>query len=364
MINTSTSDENLCGLKRTDFQKTVDGKQTDLFILKNENGVEIAVTNYGGAVLAIMAPDKNGKFANVIQGHDSIDHVINSHEPFLSTLIGRYGNRIANGKFLLDGQEYSLTINNGPNSLHGGPTGFHARVWDAEQVTPQSLKLHYLSADGEEGFPGNLDVTVVYTLSNQNEFIITYSAVTDKTTLVNLTHHGFFSLSGITNPTASVENNIVTINADFYTPMDNVSIPTGEIAKVEGTPMDFRTPHAVGSRINDKFEQLEFGAGYDHCYVLNKREQGTLSFAAKCVEPESGRSMEVYTTEPGVQVYTANWHNGFEGAHGATFPARSAICFEAQHFPDTPNKGHFPSCVLKPEEVYQQITIYKFGVEK
>ena len=356
MINTSTSDENLCGLKRTDFQKTVDGKQTDLFILKNENGVEIAVTNYGGAVLAIMAPDKNGKFANVIQGHDSIDHVINSHEPFLSTLIGRYGNRIANGKFLLDGQEYSLTINNGPNSLHGGPTGFHARVWDAEQVTPQSLKLHYLSADGEEGFPGNLDVTVVYTLSNQNEFIITYSAVTDKTTLVNLTHHGFFSLSGIANPTASVENNIVTINADFYTPMDNVSIPTGEIAKVEGTPMDFR--------INDKFEQLEFGAGYDHCYVLNKREQGTLSFAAKCVEPESGRSMEVYTTEPGVQVYTANWHNGFEGAHGATFPARSAICFEAQHFPDTPNKGHFPSCVLKPEEVYQQITIYKFGVEK
>ena len=364
MINTSTSDENLCGLKRTDFQKTVDGKQTDLFILKNENGVEIAVTNYGGAVLAIMAPDKNGKFANVIQGHDSIDHVINSHEPFLSTLIGRYGNRIANGKFLLDGQEYSLTINNGPNSLHGGPTGFHARVWDAEQVTPQSLKLHYLSADGEEGFPGNLDVTVVYTLSNQNEFIITYSAVTDKTTLVNLTHHGFFSLSGIANPTTSVENNIVTINADFYTPMDNVSIPTGEIAKVEGTPMDFRTPHAVGSRINDKFEQLEFGAGYDHCYVLNKREQGTLSFAAKCVEPESGRSMEVYTTEPGVQVYTANWHNGFEGAHGATFPARSAICFEAQHFPDTPNKGHFPSCVLKPEEVYQQITIYKFGVEK
>ena len=364
MINTSTSDENLCGLKRTDFQKTVDGKQTDLFILKNENGVEIAVTNYGGAVLAIMAPDKNGKFANVIQGHDSIDHVINSHEPFLSTLIGRYGNRIANGKFLLDGQEYSLTINNGPNSLHGGPTGFHARVWDAEQVTPQSLKLHYLSADGEEGFPGNLDVTVVYTLSNQNEFIITYSAVTDKTTLVNLTHHGFFSLSGIANPTASVENNIVTINADFYTPMDNVSIPTGEIAKVEGTPMDFRTPHAVGSRINDKFEQLEFGAGYDHCYVLNKREQGTLSFAAKCVEPESGRSMEVYTTEPGVQVYTANWHNGFEGAHGATFPARSAICFEAQCFPDTTNKPHFPSATLLPGDEYQQITVYKFDVEE
>lgn len=364
MINTSTSDENLCGLKQADFQKTVDGKQTDLFILKNGNGVEIAVTNYGGAVLAIMVPDKNGKFANVIQGHDSIDHVINSHEPFLSTLIGRYGNRIAGGKFQLSGQEHSLTINNGPNSLHGGPTGFHSRVWDAEQITPQSLNLHYLSVDGEEGFPGNLDVNVNYTLSNQNEFIIMYSAITDQRTLVNLTHHGFFSLSGIANPTASVENNIVTINADFYTPIDNVSIPTGEIAKVEGTPMDFRTPHAVGCHINDKFEQLEFGAGYDHCYVLNKHEQGTLSFAAKCVEPESGRSMEVYTTEPGVQLYTANWHNGFEGAHGATFPARSAICFEAQHFPDTPNKGHFPSCVLEPGDSYKQITVYKFGVEK
>ena len=364
MINTSTSDENLCGLKRADFQTTVNGKQTDLFILKNENGAEIAVTNYGGAVLAIMVPDKNGKYANVIQGHDSITHVINSHEPFLSTLIGRYGNRIAGGKFILEGKEYSLTINNGPNSLHGGPTGFHTRIWDAEQETPQSLKLHYLSADGEEGFPGNLDIHVTYTLSNQNEFIITYHATTDKTTLVNLTHHGFFSLSGIANPTATVDNNIVTINADFYTPIDNVSIPTGEIAKVEGTPMDFRTPQRVDSRINDPFEQLEFGAGYDHCYVLNKREAGTLSFAAKCVEPESGRSMEVYTTEPGVQVYTSNWHNGFEGAHGATFPARSAICFEAQHFPDTPNKGHFPSCVLHPGETYNQVTIDKFGVEK
>lgn len=364
MINTSTSDENLCGLKQADFQTTVNGKQTDLFILKNEIGAELAVTNYGGAVLAIMVPDKNGKFANVIQGHDSIENVINSHEPFLSTVIGRYGNRIAGGKFQLGVNEYSLTINNGPNSLHGGPTGFHAHVWDAEQVSPQSLKLHYLSADGEEGFPGNLDVNITYTWTNQNEFIITYDATTDKRTLVNLTHHGFFSLSGIANPTASVENNIVTINADFYTPMNDVSIPTGEIAKVEGTPMDFRTPYTVGSRINEKFQQLEFGAGYDHCYVLNKREQGALTFAAKCVEPESGRSMEVYTTEPGVQLYTANWHNGFEGAHGATFPARSAICFEAQHFPDTPNKGHFPSCVLEPGQTYHQVTVYKFGVEE
>lgn len=364
MNNTFYNENNRSQLKRADFQKTIDGKDTDLFILTNDKGTEAAITNYGGALLTVMVPDKNGKYANVVQAHDSIDRVITSQEPFLSTLIGRYGNRIADGKFLLNGTEYTLGINNGPNSLHGGVTGFHARVWDAEQTSPQSLHLHYLSADGEEGFPGNLDVTVVYTLTDQNELIITYTAVTDKTTIVNLTHHAFFSLSGIANPTPTVDNNIVTVNADFYTPVNEVSIPTGEIAKVEGTPMDFRTPHTVGSRIDDDFEQLRMGMGYDHCYVLNKREAGTLSFAAKCVEPNSGRSLEVYTTEPGVQIYTANWHNGFEGAHGATFPARSAICFEAQHFPDTPNKGHFPSCVLKPGDTYHQITIYKFGVEE
>lgn len=364
MNDTIINEEYLCGLKRPNFQKNINGKQTDLFVLKNEHGAEVAFTNYGGALLAIMMPDKDGNMANVVQGHDSIDNVINSPEPFLSTLIGRYGNRIAGGKFMLDNEEYTLTINNGPNSLHGGPTGFHAQVWDTEQTSSQSARLHYLSADGEEGFPGNLDVTVTYTLTNQNELIITYTAVTDKKTLCNLTHHAFFSLSGTANPTATVDNNIVTINADFYTPMDNVSIPTGEIAKVEGTPMDFRTPHTIGERIDEPFEQLVFGAGYDHCYVLNKREANTLSFAAKCTDPVSKRSMEVYTTEPGVQLYTANWLSGFTGAHGATFPARSAVCFEAQHFPDSPNKGHFPSAVLKPGETYHQVTVYKFGVEK
>ena len=201
--------------------------------------------------------------------------------------------------------------------------------WNKPQ---QSLTLHYLSPDGEEGFPGNLDITVIYIFTNQNELILTYSAITDKQTIINLTHHAFFSLSGVANPTATVDNNIVTINADFYTPMDEVSIPTGEIAKVEGTPMDFRTPHTVGSRINEPFQQLIYGAGYDHCYVLNKEEAGSLTFAAKCVEPESGRSLEVYTTEPGVQVYTDNWATGYEGYHGATFPARSGICFEASIF--------------------------------
>lgn len=364
MNHTYYNENNLCGLKKSDFQKNINGKSTDLFILANDNGAEIAVTNYGGAILAIMMPDKNGNYANVIQGHDTIENVINSPEPFLSTLIGRYGNRIAKGKFQLAGKEYTLTINNGPNSLHGGPTGFHARVWDAEQTSKQSITLRYLSEDGEERFPGNLNVTVVYTLTNQNELVITYAANTDKTTLVNLTHHAFFNLAGIANPTPTVENNIVTINADFYTPIDEVSIPTGEIATVENTPMDFRTPHTIGSRINDAFEQLKFGAGYDHCYVLNKREAGSLTFAAECIEPESGRTLEVYTTEPGVQLYTANWHNGFTGWHGATFPARSAICFEAQHFPDTPNKGYFPSAVLTPENTYHQTTVYKFGIKK
>ncbi|MBQ4520114.1 MAG: galactose mutarotase [Bacteroidaceae bacterium] len=357
-------ENNLSGLKREDFQKEIAGKKTDLFILKNKCGNEVALTNYGGALLSIMVPDKNGKHANVVQGHDSIDHVVNSHEPFLSTLIGRYGNRIAGGKFNLDGKEYQLAVNNGPNHLHGGPTGYHARVWDAEQTDAQTVVMNYLSADGEEGFPGNLQMTVTFTFTDENELIIDYKGTTDKKTIVNMTHHGFFSLSGLANPTATVDNNIVTINADWYTPVDEVSIPTGEIAPVEGTPMDFRTPHTVGSRIDEKFQQLIYGVGYDHCYVLNKKEPGELTFAAKCVEPISGRVMEVYTTEPGVQVYTANWHNGFEGAHGATFPARSAICFEAQHFPDTPNKGHFPSVVLNPGETYTQRTIYKFGVEK
>ncbi|MCD8165758.1 MAG: galactose mutarotase [Bacteroides sp.] len=363
MESTHAAKNNLSGLNSADFEKSVNGKQTALFILKNKNGMEVAVTNYGAALLSIMVPDKNGKYANVVLGHDSIDNVIHSPEPFLSTVIGRYGNRIAKSKFTLCGEEYSLTINNGPNSLHGGPTGFHARVWDAVQESESSVKFTYRSVAGEEGFPGNLDVTLFYTLGDDNELILEYNALTDEPTLVNLTNHAFFNLAGIKDPSPSVENNILTINADLYTPIDEVSIPTGEIAKVAGTPMDFTTPYRVGERINEPFQQLIYGAGYDHCYVLNKKEAGELSFAAKCVEPESGRTLEVYTTEPGVQLYTGNWLNGFTGSHGATFPARSGICFEAQCFPDTPNKPYFPSASLFPGDEYQQVTIYKFGVE-
>ena len=294
MNNTFPTEGNLSGLSRKDFQKEINNKETDLFILKNKKGMEVAVTNYGCAILAIMVPDKDGKYANVVLGHDSIDHVVNSPEPFLSTTIGRYGNRIAKGKFTLYGEEHELTINNGPNSLHGGPTGFHARVWDAIQLDESTVQFNYVSADGEEGFPGNLEVEMTYRLENEvNALTIEYRATTDKATVVNLTNHGFFNLAGISTPTPTVNDHIVSINADFYTPIDEVSIPTGEIAKVEGTPMDFRTPHTVGERIDDKFQQLIFGAGYDHCYVLNKTESGSLDLAATCKDPESGRIMEL-----------------------------------------------------------------------
>ena len=354
----------LSGLKREDFQSTIQGKQTDLYTLVNKHGHEVCSTNYGGALVAIMVPDRNGNIANVIQGHDNIKDVVGSPEPFLSTLIGRYGNRICKGKFQIDGIEYSkLAINNGPNHLHGGPTGFHARVWDAEQKDDQTLVLHYLSKDGEEGFPGNLDVMVGYRWSDDDELIIEYRAFTDKPTIVNLTNHGFFSLAGIANPTPDIMDLQCYINADFYVPIDETSIPTGEIRKVAGTPFDFTKMHAVGDMIDADDEQTRNGAGYDHSFLINKQEFGEIAYAAKIYEPHSGRSMEVYTSEPAVQVYTDNWATGYPGQCGSTFPRRSAICFEAQHAPDTPNQTHFPTCVLRPDEEYWQLTVYKFGTD-
>jgi len=363
MNNTITT--NLSGLKPEDFFKDIKGKKTALYILKNKKGMEVAVTNYGAAVLSIVVPDKNGHFSSVILSHSDINSVINSPEPFLSTTIGRYANRIAKGKFILNSETYSLATNNGPNHLHGGPTGFHSKVWDANQIDDATLELRYNSKDGEEGFPGNLNITIIYKLEqDRNAFRINYKAQTDKTTIVNLTNHGFFNLAGIANPSTSVEDNVVTINADYYTPVDNTCIPTGEIAPVEGTPMDFRTPHVVGERIDSDFEQLKIGVGYDHNYVLRKSEAGALEEAATCYDPKSGRLMRVYTTEPGVQLYTGNWLNGFTGTHGATYPKRSAICFEAQKFPDTPNKPHFPSAKLNPGEEYKQTTVYSFEIKK
>ena len=354
--------ENICGLKRTDFQTTINGKQTDLYILRNKLGNEVAVTNYGGAIVAIMVPDKEGKLANVIQGHDNIQDVINSPEPYLSTLIGRYGNRIKEGKFQLNGKEYQLAINNGPNALHGGPTGYHARVWEANQINDQAIVLKYVSSYGEEGFTGEVLIWVAYSWTDDNELVIKYQATTNKKTIINLTHHAFFSLQGIANPTPVINDQVCEINADFYLPIDNTSIPTGEILKVDGTPFDFRKPKTIGQDIDADNEQIKNGAGYDHCFVLNKKEVGELSFAAKLTEPNSGRTLEVYTTEPGVQVYSDNWADGYKGQNGATFPRRSAICFEAQHFPDSPNRPYFPPVVLNPGEKYTQKTVYRFGI--
>ena len=354
----------ISGLKREDFQAVVQGKETDLYTLTNAQGMEVSITNYGGSLVSIMVPDRDGNMANVIQGHDCIQDCLSSPEPFLSTLVGRYGNRICRGKFTMNGKEYSLTINNGPNHLHGGPTGCHARVWDAEQINEQELVLRYTFAYYEEGFPGEVSMTVKYSLTNDNELVIDYRGTTNKKTVVNMTSHGFFSLTGIGTPTPTQLDTILTINSDFYVPIDDNSIPTGEIRKVEGTPFDFRTPKPVGRDIAADDEQIKNGTGYDHCYVLNKREPGELTLAASMVEPSTGRTMECWTTEPGVQFYSDNWADGYKGQPGATFGKHSGLCFEAQHFPYSPNRAHFPSTQLKPGEVYVQKTVYKFGTDK
>ena len=363
MTNTAEN-ANLCGLNRKDFQTTINGKKTDLYILRNRKGYEVAISNYGGAICAIMVPDKDGNVANVVQGFDSIQALMETDEIYRSTLIGRYGNRICKGRFTLNGKDYQLATNDGPNHLHGGNKGYNLRVWDARQMGPRSLALNYTSPYGEEGFSGEVKVTVEFTFTDENELVIEYLATTNKKTIICLTHHAFFSRAGIANPTPTIEDQICQINADFYLPIDNTSIPTGEVLKVEGTPFDFRTPKAFGKDIDADNEQIKNGSGYDHNYVLNKREEGELSYAAKVTEPVSGRSLEVYTTEPGVQLYTANFCSGKVGQHGATFPRRSAVCLECQHFPDSPNRPYFPSVVLRPNEQYKQKTIYKFSVER
>jgi aldose 1-epimerase len=359
----NTFEGNVSGLKRENFQKEINGKKTDLFILRNAYKNEVAITNYGGAIVSIMVPDKNGKLANVIQGHDNIDDVINSPEPYLSTLIGRFGNRICKGRFTIGGKEYQLAINNGPNALHGGPTGLHAQVWDAYMVGDQTLVLNIKLPYGHEGFTGEVKISVEFNWTDDNELVIEYLATTNKKTIINLTHHAFFSLQGIANPTPTIDDQILEMNADFFIPIDNTCIPTGEILKVNDTPFDFRMPKPIGKDIDAEDEQIKNGAGYDHCFVLNKREVGELSLAARLYEPVSGRILETYTTEPGVQVYSDNWATGYAGQHGATFPRRSGICFECQHFPDSPNRPYFPSTVLKPGEKYTQKTVYKFSVK-
>jgi aldose 1-epimerase len=353
-----TSD--LGNLQTKDFQKTVDGKPVDLFILSNKNGMEMSVTNYGAKIVALYVPGNDGKMIDVVLGHATIDEYLTSQEPYFGAICGRTGNRIAKGKFTLDGKEYSLAVNNGPNNLHGGVKGFHAVVWDARQTDDQTLELVYLSKDGEEGFPGNLTTTLIYKLTDDNSLEIDYKATTDKPTILNPTNHSYFNLSGAGDP--SIGDHLLTINADTYLPTDETAIPYGKPEKVEGTPMDFRTPHEIGAHINDNFQQLIFGKGYDHNYILNK-EGGELSFCAKSVSPKTGIVMETYTTEPGVQLYTGNYLTGkFVAKEGKHYPMRSAFCLETQHFPDSINRPEYPSVVLRPGEVFKSQTIYKFSI--
>lgn len=353
----------LSGLDPKQFEATVAGKATALYVLTNSKGAELCVTNYGGIVPSIMMPDRNGKYANVVLGMGDIDSVVNGPEPYLGASIGRYGNRIAGAKFTLDGVEYKIGANEGTKSLHGGLKGFNAKVWDAEQINKQTLVLRYTSVDGEEGFPGTLKVKMTYTLTDDNEFRLDYEATTDKKTICNLTNHAFFNLAGARKMTPEVMNNILTINADQYIPIDEASIPLGEKAPVEGTPFDFRTPHRIGERIDADDIQTTNGGGYDHSFVLNQKNPGELTKAAVCEEPVSGRVLTVYTTEPGLQLYTGNFLSGFKGQHGYCYPRRAAVCFEAQHHPDCPNQPKFEKCELKPGETYKQTTIYAFSVK-
>ena len=365
LLSTSFINSIRSELKKEDFEGVINDKKAHLFILTNKKGHEVSLTNYGGAIAAIMVPNKNGRLENVVQGYDSLQNYLNGPKKHLSTLVGRFANRIKDGKFILDKEVYQLAQNNKNNHCHGGPNGFNTKVWDAVQMSFSEVRMYYTSDNGEEGYPGKLYMEVTYTFNDEDELKIQYRGTTNKKTIVNMTHHLFVNLDGLRDPCTSIENHILTLNAKLYLPTDENQIPTGEIEKVDGTPFDFLTPRRIGERINDyNNPQIKIGDGYDHCFVLNKSVNGELTFAGKLFSPESGRTMEVYTTEPGLQVYSANSHNGFKGYHGFRMPRRSGIAFEAQHFPNSPNVGFFPSVVLKPGETYTQTTIYKFGVEK
>ena len=348
------------GLKVDAFKKVVDDKKTSLYFLTNKNDCELTITNYGAKIVSLMVPNKLGELVDVVTGHGSIDTYLTSEEPYFGAVCGRVANRIANGKFTLDGKSYSLAVNNGPNSLHGGIKGFNAVVWDVKEVLSNSIKLQYLSKHGEEGYPGNLTVTVTYTISNENSVIIDYKATTDKPTILNLTNHSYFNLSGAGDP--SINDHLLTINAKKYLPTDATAIPYGDAETVEGTPMDFTKPYPIGERINDDFQQLLYGKGYDHTYVLNKKFDKEFSFCARCESPKTGIVMEVYTTEPGMQLYTGNWMTDkLTGKNGMKYPERSAVCFETQHFPDSINNPDYPTTELHPGETFTSKTAFKFS---
>ena len=360
---TKEETKTLSGLKPSDFVSEVDGKPTALYVLKNSQGAEACVTNWGGRLVSVMVPDRDGKLTDVVLGYDNIQQYVQFPDNNYGALIGRYGNRIANGQFQLDGQSYQLPQNNNGHCLHGGPKGYHAVTWDARQLDGQSVELTYLSPDGAAGLPGNLKVKVIYRLTDDNAIDIQYEATTDKPTIVNLTNHSYFNLSGV--PGSTITDHKIQINADTYVPVDETLIPTGKIETVEGTPMDLRQLVTVGDHIDDDFAQLRYGGGYDHNWVLNTKG-GLNTPAAKVVSEKSGIVMEVFTNEPGLQFYAGNSMSeaGDKGKLGVVYPRRGALCLETQHFPDSPNKPEYPSTRLNPDETFRSTTVYKFSVIK
>jgi aldose 1-epimerase len=362
------------GVTKKAFGTAPDGQAVDLYTLTNANGMRVDITNYGGIIVRLLVPDRDGKLGDVVLGYDNLDDYIKDN-PYFGSIIGRYGNRIAKGKFTLDGKQYTLAVNNGPNHLHGGLKGFDKVVWKATPFEEPGqdggevgLKLHYVSQDGEEGYPGTLTVTVTYELNNRDELEIEYEATTDKPTIVNLTNHSYFNLAG--QGTGDILGQVLMLNADRFTPIDATLIPTGELRPVAGTPLDFRKPTAIGARISADDEQIKFGGGYDHNFVLNKGgktlagEDDPLTLAARVYAPSTGRVMEVWTDQPGIQFYSGNFLDGTNvGKGGKVYKYRYGFCLETQHFPDSPNKPQFPSVVLRPSETYQTETVYKFSTE-
>ena len=348
------------GVAKASFGRIPDGGAVDIYTLTNAGGLEVRATNYGAIITSIRVPDRTGRSGDVVLGFDNLDGYLERH-PFFGAVVGRYGNRIARGEFTLDGRTYKLATNNGPNHLHGGNKGFDKYVWNAEPLA-SGVAFSRTSQDGEEGYPGNLEVRVTYTLTDKNELVVEYRATTDKPTPLNLTQHSYFNLSG--DASGDILGHELTIAADRYTPVDSTLIPTGELAPVQGTPFDFRKPTAIGARINEPHEQLKHGQGYDHNWVLN-RNGASPGFAARLVDPKSGRTMDVSTTEPGLQFYTGNFLDGtLTGKGGRVYQRRAGLCLETQHYPDSPNKPNFPSPILRPGREYRTTTVFTFGVTR
>jgi aldose 1-epimerase len=347
------------------FKGMFKGKPTALYTLKNRNGMVVQITNFGAKIVCIYVPDRNGNFSDIVLGYESIEEYIKGN-PYFGAICGRCANRIANGKFVIDGVTYQLPVNNGPNSLHGGPEGFNNQIFDTNGVISNSnveqVEMVYISKDGEMGYPGTLTLKVTYSVTNSNELRLDYEATADKATHVNICSHSYFNLAGEGN--GDILGHELSINSDKFTPVSDVLIPSGELRPVAGTPMDFIKPKTICRNIDDNYDQLDYGKGYDHNWVLKKKIAGELSLAVTCYEPKSGRIMEVHTTQPGVQLYTGNWLDGNDkGKGGKAYLMRSGLCLETQNFPDSPNKSYFPSTLLKPGKTYKHACIYKFYVK-